>query len=164
MSNSDASTEATLNVIDATQTVIGDKKICLVKVTSNKNSLVQDVDKLRTLGILNSSFSDDYFENNPGVLITVMAFQSAAAATDGFFGAHQTAQSCKFEQYLGYTDDYGNDQSQLLFSYKFTRAIYTKINWDKFNAANISAVSLDFSLTPAMKAIVQLASQSNGND
>jgi hypothetical protein len=158
---SDATADAALAALDATQTLTVNSGACVVAVTLDKDAAIQDVDKFRTDNLLNSSYSDDYFLNNPAALMTVLGFESSSVAVDAFFSDNPSVNKCHFKQFLGYTDNYGNDQSDLLFSMDFDRALFNKINWGKFNPANLPTVSHNYVETPIMQAMEQLSAQSS---
>jgi hypothetical protein len=42
-------------------------------------------------------------------------------------------------------DVYGNDRTEVLFGFDFSRALYTKINWDKFAPENLPKIAPKFS-------------------
>jgi hypothetical protein len=159
-----AATMLVLKALDSTDVVNPQTGNCNVTVTTDKDALVQDVDRLRTIGFLNDSFSDEHYENNPALLFIIIALQASSAATQGFFEENTSSNTCYFKQYLSYADTYGNIQTTLVYTFDFDRDTYKKINWTKFIDANITKVSRHFKTTSIMDAMMQIAVQSNSSN
>ena len=48
-------------------------------------------------------------------------------------------------------DAYGNSERRELFSFDFTRAIFSKVNWDNFHPYNLTKIAPNFKFSPAKK-------------
>ncbi len=49
-------------------------------------------------------------------------------------------------------DDYGQIQTQSIYSFKFTRSLYAKVNWLKLDADRLVKIAPDFTFSPWMQS------------
>jgi hypothetical protein len=127
---------------------------CIVHMNLNQKIFLDNFQTIKKLGLLNENLDNSAVFKEPNTLSMAFLFQMIPPATKSVYDENATANNCSFEQTITILDDYGNDKTVPALSYTFTRAIYSKINWDNFPNQNMVKVAPGFRFTPEFQSMV----------
>jgi hypothetical protein len=89
---------------------------------------------------LNPDISQTAINLMPVSLAGVVAIKMTVAAIQNTYQSTST-DSMRVEAFMLVSDEYGRNITHPLFSFKFTRTIFNKINWAKFKVSNLQKVA-----------------------
>ncbi|MHC2108363.1 hypothetical protein [Methylobacterium sp. CM6246] len=121
---------------------------CKIIVDADQAEVIKSVPVLQKMDLLNQDMSKGELMRAPTKTTFAIALQMAPIQVKILYDTEPVADKCFFLYNLISQDDYGNTKRDILFSYKFDRAIYNKINWDKFKSQSLVKVSKDFYVNP----------------
>jgi hypothetical protein len=98
----------------------------------------------------------------PMTITMVYVMQMAPTTIKNTFEDDAKLSSCEFKQVVNRTDDFGKDVEQAMFTFRMTRAVEQKINWDKFQSFNLPKIAPVFTLDPSF--IGEVATEKRGDD
>jgi hypothetical protein len=127
---------------------------CRVIGTIDKQTYLQKVPLLQTMGMLNHDLTKADINIKPTMLAAAFAMQMAPVVTKETFEKNPGVNICSFAVNLKEADVYGHTVDNNIFFYTFNRATFDKINWDQFDATNMPQVARPFSFNPEMMARV----------
>jgi hypothetical protein len=81
---------------------------------------------------------------SPNLLMMTFALEMAPTVTKDVFEQDDAVSVCQFKQYIDDVDDYGNAQKKLMFSYRFDRQTFEKVNWDNFEYQKFMKIAPGF--------------------
>jgi hypothetical protein len=129
---------------------------CVVKMMIDRKKFIGAVPELKAMDLLNPEYVTQTRMNvEPTALAMAFSLQMAPAVVKDVYDEDAKADRCKFVQAITTEDDYGNDKVGTLFTFEFTRAIYKKVNWDKFLSQNLPKVAIKFIPGPAVEEAVR---------
>ena len=119
---------------------------------------IRDAAALRraTLEATRRAGEDPPDDDDPAALfaaeVALLRSQFAARMVHAFFAADPgVLGACRFELATLTLDLYGRDAWQTVFSFRFDRATYDKIVWQRFDPANLPKIALDFTYSEEAK-------------
>ena len=131
-----------------TNNISGGGSSCKIVVDADQAEIVKSVPTLQKLDLLNQEMSKGELMRAPTKTTFAMALQLAPVQIKTLYDTNSTADRCLFQHNIISQDDYGNTKKDTMFSYRFDRATYNKINWDKFKSQSLVKVAKDFTLNP----------------
>lgn len=128
---------------------------CGIVMSLDREAFIRAVPLLKAMELLNPEYvTQTRLNTEPTTLATGFAIQMAPLVVKELYDKSKGITNCSFQQVIKIQDDYGNDKTEVLFSFDFSQDLYKKINWDKFTAQNIIKVAPKFAFgIPAMLQI-----------
>lgn len=133
---------------------------CSVDSDLDASTFISSIPMLQGIGLLNRDVTQTQINTEPTRLELAFSIQMAPLIIQPTFERQPQPSNCVFRQFLDDADDLGNDRRRLLFSYAFSNALSGKVNWDKFQALNITKIAPRFRVEPwAMQTFMEESSQ-----
>ncbi|MEH3065448.1 MAG: hypothetical protein PGN33_22835 [Methylobacterium radiotolerans] len=117
---------------------------CKVKSDLDQRTFVRSIPALQEIGLLNKDITQTRINLQPKSMSMAFSVQMATVIIPDAFSDPKTSDVCYFTHTLTYSDEYGNDKTIDVFTYKFTRALNGRINWERFEAGNLAKIAPDF--------------------
>jgi hypothetical protein len=127
---------------------------CKVSMQLEQKEFLTHIDELKTIGLLNPDLTQTAINLKPNLISMAFIMQMLPVATKEIYENNKNVDLCEFTQSLIGADDYGNDTHIMVLSYNFTRSLYKKINWDKFEAQKMLKVAPKFQFNPAFEVLI----------
>jgi hypothetical protein len=127
---------------------------CKIVTDADQAEIVKAVPVLQKLDLLNQDMSKNELMRKPTKTTFAMALQMASIQIKTLYETNSSVDKCFFVHNILSQDDYGNNRKDVMFSYQFDRATYSKINWDKFKSQSLVKVAKNFNLNPEVMARV----------
>ena len=127
---------------------------CQPVLELDRKKLMDNTALLKKMGVIDPDVSETKLSHEPMTVGFGYMMQVMAIAAKFVYDHHPEADRCRFDQYITFQDDYGNDKRIEAVTFNFTRAIYKKINWDKFISSKITTVAPQFRVTPDFMKLV----------
>lgn len=131
-----------------------DAKTCNLALNLDQKTFVPKIPDLQKMGLLNDELTQAKINSEPNTLSLAFIVQVMPVAVEQIYKEHKNADRCHFTQYLTIVDDYGNDKKLLAASFDFTRALFARINWTKFESAKLVRIAPNFRFAPAVTGLV----------
>ncbi len=130
---------------------VGDpKKGCVVIVTIDQPTFVSAVPDMVTRQLFNSRVSEATAVVAPDMLIrTAIEVMSPIVTKNVFAGSDSNNRECSFKWVIINPDEYGNDKTIDAVTYGFSKAIYNKVHWERFNGDNFPKIAIKYHINPA---------------
>lgn len=125
-------------------------KLCQAKLQLDEKAFLESIPSLKQLQMLNPDITQTQINAEPTVLSMAFSVEMAPVSIKEVYDENLSADRCFFKQTLNTVDDYRNDEKEWLFSFWFTRELYMKVNWGKFQPANLAEIAANFKFNPAM--------------
>jgi hypothetical protein len=121
-------------------------KICDMVMTLDRRAYIEAIPQLKAIQMLNPEYvTQTRVNREPTVLAMGFALQIVPLVVKDLFDGDSAVGNCTFRQMIQVQDVYGNDRTEVLFWFDFSRGLYTKINWDKFAPENLPKIAPKFS-------------------
>lgn len=130
-----------------------------VKDEGNQRTIMLVVDRekiyekrqfIQNIGLLNKELTETFLRTNKNAISLVLASYGAQFSVISEYENTSKADNVLLYAYAVVPDLYGQKEKQLLFSFRFTRAIYNKINWDNFDSSNLSKITKNYKMSAWM--------------
>jgi hypothetical protein len=128
-----------------------DKNPGKITLTLDQAKAIENWKVFQKIGLLNEDFDQSYVNSHRIAITMVISLGGAMFAVLAQYRDTKIDKT-NFAVYAQLTDLFGHDQTQLLYSFGFDRALFNKINWDKFETANLMKVAPGFTISPWLKA------------
>ncbi len=145
--------EGYLSMVGGKVDVASEKSPTKVTVTIDQDKVLENWKFFQKVGMLNEDFDQAYINTHKNLVTMVISISGLMAA---IIAEYKTTKIDKANFYanLRVIDVYGQEQTQLLYSFAFDRALFNKINWMNFQAVNLMKVAPSFAYSPWLKANV----------
>ena len=131
-------------------------KGCATVMTLDRKTFIDSMPQLKAMDILNPEYvTQTRINMEPMALAMAFALEMAPTVVKELYDGEKTSDKCSFRQVVIIQDDFGNDKTETLFQFGFTRAVYSKVNWDKFQTQNLSKIASKFTFGPAMQEAIR---------
>lgn len=127
-------------------------KSCKIELEIDQKELISAVPMLQKIDMINSDLSQADINSKTVTITMTVAIMLASIETKSVYEAENKIDKCSFKQTMKEIDDFGNDKFIPLFTYNFTRALYNKINWPKFQSTSMMKIAPNFTVNPAIAA------------
>jgi hypothetical protein len=115
-----------------------------IVVVIDREEFLTHVDMLKKLGILNPDMTQTFVNGHPLALSMYFSMLAMEQVIQNAYSRNGKLDGANFVSSAQYADDLGQDQTEIMYSFKFTRALYNKVNWDKFKAESLSKIAPQF--------------------
>lgn len=117
---------------------------CAVTTSIDQPTFAAHVQDMVDADIFSKKVSPTLGNVAPHYLMNIFEAETAPYIVKGFFDRNPTIDQCTFVfQYVN-PDDYGNNATYPMVSFDFTRALYQKVNWPRFNEDNLRKIAPNF--------------------
>jgi hypothetical protein len=125
-----------LSVVGGAVDVASEKSPTKVTVTIEQAKVLENWKFFQKVGMLNQDFDQAYINTHKNLVTMVVSMGGLMGA---IIKEYKTTKIDKATFYanLRVIDMYGQEQKQVLYSFSFDRALFNKINWMNFQAANL---------------------------
>lgn len=128
---------------------------CSTTVTIDQPTFAANVQDMVDSDIFSKKVSPTLGNVAPHYLMNVFEAETAPYIVRSLFMRNPDVNTCHFVfQYVN-PDDYGNDVTHRMLSFDFTRVIFQKVNWDRFNIDNLRKISPNFKGDPGFAALLK---------
>lgn len=125
-----------------------------VMVICDRQKVIDNFPMIQKLGLMNPDITQTQINMAPDAWASVFMQELAADLVHPFYQGTD-AQNTAWYGALKAPDDYGHLQDHTVFTFRFTRALDAKIDWDHFEDANLSKIAPGFTLTPYGEMAIQ---------
>lgn len=119
-------------------------------ITLDRNALIAALLEKEQEGVLNPIYTAGYINAHKNSLAIVTGLVHSAMELDDAYKNTTIARS-HVQFVMELADDYGHRQKIPLFDFDFNRALYDKIDWDRFDPASLPKAALNFRYSPWAK-------------
>jgi hypothetical protein len=134
---------------------------CSVTMTLAEKTFVDSIPELKQIGLLNNELTQTAINSKPNMISMAFVIEMLPVATREVYDSNKNVDICEFSQSLLAVDDYGNDKKIPMLTYEFSRSLYKKVNWDKFQAQNLMKIAPKFHSAPEFAQV--LLKEAEGN-
>ena len=120
-------------------------------ILANRRAIIQSVPLLQAAGALNPELTTVFVNTHPFTLPYVVALLAASDVIKRTFEKHSALNFVSIRVMMVYDDEFGQERRELAASFDFTRALYQKVNWERFDVQNLSKVAMNYQSTPFMQ-------------
>lgn len=96
---------------------------------------------------MNPDITQTQLNLSPNVFAEVFMQEMTIALVQPYY-QHKPGDRTLWGGALMVPDRYGHEADHLAFTFRFTRALDNRIDWEHFDEANMAKVAPDFQLTP----------------
>lgn len=118
-----------------------------VQVECEQQKIIDNFPLLQKLGMMNPDITQTQINMMPSALSSVFLEEITATLIHPLYQSTD-AQETSWIGGLIVADAYGHMKSHAVFTFRFTRALDGKVNWDNFNDANLPKIAPGYTLTP----------------
>ena len=115
--------------------------------------------------VLNSEYvTQTRVNTEPTALSFRFADMIIPMAVKALYEKDQVVNKCAFRQLIKTQDEYGNDKTETMFTFNFTRDLYAKINWSKFSFGNFRKIAPQYKISQAIQITIAKELESGSDD
>ena len=118
-----------------------------ILVACDRDKVIAEFPKLQQLGLMNPDITQTQLNVTPNVFAEVFLQEVTAELVHPYY-ANKPGDHTLWGGALVVPDRYGHERSHLAFTFRFTRALNDRIDWDHFHDADMAKVAIQFQFTP----------------
>ena len=142
--------QAVLMTMSVAHTIHGTKTPPEIVITLDRDAVIASLQEKEQAGLLNPVFTAGYINSHRNSLAIVTGLVHSAMALDGAYG-NLNIDLSHIRVVMVLPNAYGPAMKIPLFSFDFNRALYDKIDWDRFDPANLPKIASHFRYSPWAK-------------
>ena len=119
-------------------------------ITLDRNAMIAALLGKEQAGVLNPIYTAGYINAHKNSLAIVTGLVHSAMELDGAY-RNTALDRSHVQAVMMLADNYGHRQKIPLFSFDFNRALYDRIDWDRFDPASLPKAALNFRYSPWAK-------------
>jgi hypothetical protein len=91
----------------------------------------------------------EYYQRHATQVLATIARKQATMVTQSIFGRTDGSNpaSCQFRFLVKDQDKYGNEKPYQMLSWRFTKSLASKVNWEKLDDKNFPKLAIDYVLS-----------------
>jgi hypothetical protein len=141
------SAEQIADALGCTHTLSAGVPFGHLRVRCLQSTLVDEIPSLQKAGLINQEYDQTYINTHDTSLAAVVLLQVTAFLLPSTYRSSEI-DSLTVESVLGAADDFGHIVDQSVFNFRFTRALFAKIDWDHFETRRLSKIAPGFTASP----------------
>lgn len=118
-----------------------------ISVTCDQKKFLVEMPALQKLGLINPDITQTQLNSTPDLYATGFLLMMTDSLIQPLYRDKKVGTTT-WDAGLVVPDLYGNTKREKVFSFKFTRKLNDRINWDNFSATNLPKIAPEFRTTP----------------
>jgi hypothetical protein len=144
--SADAQARFAITAIDLGTRIEGSTPV--VSATLRLADFQQILPELQRGGLINPELTQVQKNRMRFSIASTFLTGSMALAIKEIYQDNPGLNTARFEGVIEFDDAYGNSTKETIYTFEFTRDLYSRINWARFDYTNLSTVSRSFRMTP----------------
>ena len=118
-----------------------------ILVSCDQEKIIEAFPTLQQLGFVNPDITQTQLNTMPTAFAGAFLLQITTSLIEPYYAAKHGDRTL-WGGALLVPDRYGHEANHLAFTFRFTRALDQRIDWDHFQVSNLSKVAPEFQATP----------------
>lgn len=129
---------------------------CSVEFSADYDKFLPNIEVVRE-GWLNRDYSAEFYrQRGHSVFFYIVLKKLAATITEMTYvkEADQNPDHCEFHVTVSFRDDFGHTQEAPAISWRFTKALADRVDWQHFDDRNFMQVAQDYKFDPIVDKLI----------
>lgn len=118
-----------------------------LEISIAQTEAIAAIPEMQKNGILNSDITQTTINTAPFTILNYIGLFFTNFIIEGIYDKNPNIDKINVKIFLLTTNDYGNEEKHLLYSFKFNRDLYQKINWSNFNGDKLTKIAPEFKIS-----------------